>query len=146
MGTSVSDTFADFSASAGMPAEDFMGTIEIPGQGICATFTSQEAANNIFYHDCTLEDQVWAFEHLTPLPIGPALETFHLPRFWAAPIPREFIIATEDHSHSVALDNEFMRRLGLMMALSIVSSHSPFISRPADLAKLLDRCARGTLA
>jgi hypothetical protein len=39
-----------------------------------------------------------------------------------------------------------MSRLGLTTALSIISSHSPFISRPADLAKLLDVCARGTLS
>lgn len=146
MGTSVSDTSADFSAAAGMPAADFMGTIETPEQGTCATFTSQEAANKIFYHDCSPKDQVWAFEHLTPLPIGPALETFNLPRFWAAPIPRDFILTTDDRSHSVAMDNEFMRRLGLSTCLSIISSHSPFLSRPADTAKLLDICARGTLS
>jgi hypothetical protein len=39
-----------------------------------------------------------------------------------------------------------MRRLGLTTAVSIASSHSPFISRPADTAKLLDVCAQGALA
>jgi hypothetical protein len=54
-------------------------------------------------------------------------------------------VTTDDSSHPVAMDNVFMRRLGLSTAFSIVSSHSPFLSRPADTAKLLDRCAHGTL-
>ena len=39
-----------------------------------------------------------------------------------------------------------MKRLGLTTCVSIVSSHSPFLSRPADTAKLLDLCARGALS
>ena len=80
------------------------------------------------------------------MPVGPALETFHLQAFWSAPIPRDFVVATEDRSHPLSLDNVFMRRLGLMTALSIVSSHSPFLSRPAETAHLLDCCARGCLS
>jgi pimeloyl-ACP methyl ester carboxylesterase len=146
MGDAVSDSAADFSRSAGMPPEDFLTTVELPDNGTAVAFTKQEAANKVFYHDCAPEDQDWAWGHLGPMPIGPALEPFHLPRFWDAPIPRDFILTTDDYSHSVALDNEFMRRLGLTTALSIVSSHSPFISRPAETAKLLDACAGGTLS
>jgi pimeloyl-ACP methyl ester carboxylesterase len=146
MGDAVSDTTGDFAASAGMPAEDFIAMVEVPEQGPCVQMTKQQAANAIFYHDCTPEDQDWAWANLTPLPIGPALEPFHLPNFWDAPIPRDFVLTTDDRSHPIAHDNLFMERLGLTTAFSIVSSHSPFISRPAETAILLDRCAAGTLA
>jgi hypothetical protein len=73
------------------------------------------------------------------------LEPFHLPHFWSSPIPRDYILCSDDHSHPVAKDNAFMARLGLRTCFSIVSSHSPFLSRPADTAKLLDRCAQGAL-
>jgi len=145
MGDAVSDTAADFARSAGMPSAEFMELVELPEQGPCMALTKKEAADRIFYHDCSPEDQAWAWEHLTPLPVGPAIEPFHLPNFWAAPIPRDFILTTDDRSHSVDMDNRFMARLGLTTAFSIVSSHSPFISRPADTAKLLDRCAAGAL-
>ena len=56
-----------------------------------------------------------------------------------------YIVTTDDNTHSRALDNHFMERLGLSTAFSIRSSHSPFISRPAETAKLLDLCASGTL-
>jgi hypothetical protein len=103
------------------------------------------AANRIFYHDCHPDDQARAFSRLTPLPLGPTLEPFVLPRFWTAPIPRDYILCTDDRSHTVASDNAFMRRLGLSTCMSIVSSHSPFISRPAETARLLLACAAGVL-
>jgi pimeloyl-ACP methyl ester carboxylesterase len=146
MAAAVSDTHADFAASAGMPAEDFVGMVEVTGQGTCIRFTNQLAANRIFYHDCSIEDQDWAWSRLTPLPIALSLEPFHLPRFWGAPIPRDYIVTTDDRTHSIEMDNVFMGRLGLTKAFSIVSSHSPFISRPDDTAMVLDRCAAGTLA
>jgi hypothetical protein len=130
----------------GRPADAFMEIVEIPDQGPCVRLTMPEAANALFYHDCAPEDQAWAFEHLTPLPLAPSQEVFHLPRFWGAPIPRDFIVCTDDRSHSLAMDNVFMERLGLSRALGVVSSHSPFLSRPVDTAKLLDACARGALA
>ena len=108
--------------------------------------TKQDAANKLFYHDCSPEDQDWAWERLTPLPLAPAQERFELPRFWSSTIPRDFIVTTDDFSHPLEMDNVFMQRLGLSTAFSIRSSHSPFLSRPADSAKLLDRCAQGTLA
>ena len=130
----------------GMPAEDFMTLVDVPGQGPCVSITEPSAANNLFYHDCDPADQAWAFRHLTPLPLGPTLEPFVLPRFWTAAIPRDYILCTEDHSHTAASDNEFMRRLGLSMCMSVLSSHSPFLSRPAETARLLAACASGALS
>jgi pimeloyl-ACP methyl ester carboxylesterase len=147
MGAATHDTtVTDWPTVVGRPFEEFTRFFELPEQGLCTEITSLDAAAKIFYHDCTPEDQAWAFAHLTPLPVTPATEVFHLPRFWNAPIPRDFVVCTDDRSHPIAMDNEFMRRLGLDTAFSIISSHSPFISRPADLAKVLDGCARGTLS
>jgi pimeloyl-ACP methyl ester carboxylesterase len=147
MGPATEDTVAvDWPTVVGLPFEEFIEIVELPNQGPCTRLTRPEAPNKLFYHDCTPEDQAWAWEHLTPLPMAPANEPFHLPNFWSAPIPRDFILTTDDYSHSVELDNRFMQRLGLTTAFSITSSHSPFISRPAETAMLLDRCAAGTLA
>lgn len=147
MGEATADNVAnEWPITVGMPSEEFMEVVEIPNRGPCVRLTSQIAANKLFYHDCTAEDQNWAWERLTPLPIGPSTEVFHLPRFWKAPIPRDFIVTTDDHSHPIEVDNMFMERLGLSSAFSIRSSHSPFLSRPADTAKVLDACSRGCLA
>jgi pimeloyl-ACP methyl ester carboxylesterase len=146
MGDATGDNVAtEWPRTVGLPAEEFMGFVELPGLGPCVRLTDKRAADQLFYHDCTDEDRAWAWERLTPLPLGPSLETFHLPRFWRAPIPRHFVVATDDRSHTVALDNESMGRLGLTTSVGIVSSHSPFVSRPADTARVLDAFARGAL-
>jgi hypothetical protein len=147
MGPATEETVAnDWPSIVGRPYDDFVEVVELPNQGPCVRFTTPDAPNALFYHDCTREDQDWAWEHLTPLPLAPAAEVFHLPHFWNAPIPRDFIVTTDDRSHPMALDNAFMSRLRLTTAFSIASSHSPFISRPVDTAKLLDRCASGVLS
>lgn len=147
MGEATATTTADdWPSVVGMPYEDFIAVEELPHLGLCVRFTKKEAANKLFYHDCRPKDQDWAWEHLTPLPVSMATERFFLPNFWNSSIPRDLIVSTEDHSHPVAMDNVFMRRLGLSSAFSIVSSHSPFISCPAETAKVLNACARGTLS
>jgi hypothetical protein len=147
MGPATDETVAnDWPAIVGRPYEEFVEVVELPNQGPCVRFTTQDAPNALFYHDCTPADREWAWEHLTPLPLAPAAEVFRLPNFWDVPIPRDFIVTTDDRSHPMALDNAFMARLGLTTAFGIASSHSPFISRPADTAKLLDRCASGALS
>lgn len=147
MGASLADAAAnDWPTVAGMPSEEFMELVELPHQGPSVRLTNQAAANALFYHDCSPEDQDWAWEHLTALPIAMAQEPYHLTRFWTAPVPRDYVVATDDRCLPPDLANEFMNRLGLSTAFSIVASHSPFISRPADTATLLDACSRGTLA
>lgn len=140
------NTLNDWPSVVGMPYEDFIELVEVPNRGQCVRFTNQLAANKLFYHDCSSEDQDWAWDHLTPLPLAPTLEPFHLPRFWKNPVPRDFIVTTDDYSHPVTMDNAFMGRLGLSTAFSIVSSHSPFLSRPVDTARVLNAAVAGVLA
>jgi hypothetical protein len=128
-----------------MPIEEFVEVVDMPNQGLCARLTKQAAANTLFYHDCATADQDWAWLHLAPMPVGPSLERFHLTRFWETSIPKDFIITTDDRSHTVAMDNLFLARLGRTTAYSIASSHSPFLSRPADTARLLNSCIKGGL-
>jgi pimeloyl-ACP methyl ester carboxylesterase len=146
MGAATSGSTELWPETIGLPMEDFMSLVDVPGQGPCVSITDLRAANMVFYHDCDQVDQAWAFSHLTPLPLAPTLEPFALPRFWSARIPRDYLLCTDDHSHTVASDNEFMRRLGLSTCMSVLSSHSPFISRPAETARLLGACASGILS
>lgn len=145
MGAATSGSTELWPETVGLPVEEFMFVVDVPEQGPCVSITNPAAASKVFYHDCDPVDQDWAFSHLTPLPLAPTLEPFVLPRFWTTPIPRDYILCTDDCSHTVASDNEFMRRLGLSTCMSIVSSDSPFISRPVETAKVLTACASGAL-
>jgi pimeloyl-ACP methyl ester carboxylesterase len=141
--TSVDDYWSQIT---GLPMEEFLTVADVPGQGPSVVITNPEAANQFFYHDCDAADQAWAFERLTPLPLHvTTTQKINVPRFWSSPIPRDFIVCTDDRSHPMSLDNEFMARLGLTSALGLPTSHSPFVSQPRETAKLLDVCAAGTL-
>ncbi len=100
-------------------------------------FADVEGAKKLFYHDCDDETARWAFEQLTPESAGDTASTpISVPRFWEADLPRSFVLCSEDRAQPRWLADVTARRLGVE-PLSIESSHSPFLSRPAELAQLL---------
>ncbi len=100
-------------------------------------FADAEGAKQLFYHDCDDETVRWAFEQLTPESAGDTATTpISVPRFWEADLPRSFVLCLEDRAQPRWLADVTARRLGVE-PLSIKASHSPFLSRPAELAQLL---------
>ncbi len=96
-----------------------------------------EGAQQLFYHDCDKSIAQWAFEQLTPERAGDTATTpISVPYFWEADLPRSFIVCLQDRAQPRWLADVTARRLGVE-ALEIDASHSPFLSRPAELAQLL---------
>lgn len=98
------------------------------------------AVRSYFYHDCDEETARWAFDRLTPAPPGILVDPIHLARFWEADLPRSYIRCLQDRAKPRALSDDTVRRLGVN-ELTIDSSHSPFLSRPRELAELLVEAA-----
>jgi pimeloyl-ACP methyl ester carboxylesterase len=102
-------------------------------------FADAEGAKKLFYHDCNDETVRWAFERLTPETAGDTATTpISVPRFWEADLPRSFILCLEDRAQPRWLADVTARRLGVE-PLTMEASHSPFLSRPSELAELLVR-------
>jgi pimeloyl-ACP methyl ester carboxylesterase len=100
-------------------------------------FADVDGARELFYHDCDEATARWAFEQLTPERAGDTATTpISVPRFWEADLPRSFIMCLQDRAQPRWLADVTTRRLGVE-PLSIDASHSPFLSRPAELAQLL---------
>ncbi len=96
-----------------------------------------EGARQLFYHDCDAATVAWAFDRLTPEVAGDTATTpVSVPRFWEAELPRSFIVCLQDRAQPRWLAAVTARRLGVE-PLAIDASHSPFLSRPAELARLL---------
>ena len=140
--TPMDEAFAD---TLGMSVDEYTATVKPPGQGECVIFTDKETVISLFYHDCSPADQAWALERITPQPLEPLTTPIHVPRFWDSPIPRNFILCTDDRSHPVQMDNGFMTSLGVSRCIGMKTSHSPFISQPEETARVLDLCARGVV-
>lgn len=100
-------------------------------------FADFEGARKYFYHDCDEATARWAFNRLGPERFGDTTVTpVSVPRFWQADLPRSFIVCEQDRSMPRWLADTVARRLGVEQ-LSIDTSHSPFLSRPHELAELL---------
>jgi pimeloyl-ACP methyl ester carboxylesterase len=102
----------------------------------CIEWADKELAREYFYDDCAEELADWAFARLTPAPQQILIERVTIPRFWAAAAPRSYIVCLRDRVVPFARALAFAGRLGVM-PLFIEGSHSPFLSRPAELAALL---------
>jgi pimeloyl-ACP methyl ester carboxylesterase len=101
------------------------------------TFADFDGAWQLFYNDCDEATARWAFEHLTPETAGDTATTpISVPRFWYSELPRSFIRCAQDRAQPGWLADVTARRLGVE-PLTIDASHSPFLSRPRELAQLL---------
>lgn len=94
------------------------------------------AAAAIFYHDCSAETVDWAFARFSPAPPAILLDPVRLSKFWAAELPRSYILCLQDRALPFSTAMKFAGRLGVVPHF-IDSSHSPFFSRPHELAALL---------
>ncbi len=124
----------EFDADAG----EMLGYLNFDSDG-AMTFADFEGAWKYFYHDCDEATARRAFDRLGPERFGDTTVTpVSVPRFWEADLPRSFIVCEQDRSMPRWLADTVSRRLGVEQ-LSIDASHSPFLSRPRELAELLIR-------
>lgn len=123
---------ADFDADVG----EMLSYLDFDEDGTM-TFADFDGAHKYFYHDCDEQTARWAFRRLGPERFGDTTVTpVSVPQFWAADLPRSFIVCEQDRSMPRWLADTVARRLGVQQ-LAIDSSHSPFLSRPRELAELL---------
>lgn len=100
-------------------------------------FTDREGARDLFYADCDDATVEWAFNRLCPESIGDTASTpVSVRQFWTADLPRSFIRCEQDRAQPRWLADLVAQRLGVE-PLTIDASHSPFLSRPRELAALL---------
>lgn len=62
-------------------------------------------------------------------------------QYWDNPTRRSYIACLEDRSGILPLTEKCSAQLRLTGSYVLRSSHSPFLSRPRDLAELLERIA-----
>jgi pimeloyl-ACP methyl ester carboxylesterase len=108
-----------------------------------AFYWDRDGAYATFYHDCDENLVDWAAERLVPQVLAPVIEPISIPRFWAANLPRSYILCLQDRSWPPRIGRLQARRMGVE-PLVIDSSHSPFFSLPAELAQLLVRAVDTT--
>ena len=98
------------------------------------------AAREAFYGLCTAEHAAWATERLRPQPLAPFVAPVELGDGAARP-PRAYVVAAQDRAIPTALQRRLVADNPDVDAVELDADHSPFLSRPAELADALERFA-----
>jgi pimeloyl-ACP methyl ester carboxylesterase len=99
----------------------------------------EAAARDVYYHDCTPRDVRWAWSRLRRQAVAPRREPCPLSTWPGG--ERAYVLCRADRALSPDWSRRTARtRLGVE-PVELDGSHSPFISRPAELAASLDRLA-----
>ena len=103
-----------------------------------------DSARSVFYHDCPPDVAAWAADSLRWQGERRLVEALPL-KTWPD-TPLQVILAR--HDRAVRFEwalREARRWLGGREPLLLDGDHSPFLSRPAELAELLVGCANGNV-
>jgi pimeloyl-ACP methyl ester carboxylesterase len=101
------------------------------------TLATREIAKAMYFTDCSDEDIDWAMPRLRPQ--SPAVRASVFPANVWPKIPSHYILGSKDAVVSTDWSRKVAReRLGVE-AVAVDSAHSPFLSRPVELADALAR-------
>lgn len=96
-----------------------------------------DAVRDRFYHDCSDEDVAYCIARLRPQPFVIRDTPIHTTPERFGRVPRAFIHCTEDKSLVPSVQRLMVARAPCQQVASLPTSHSPFLSAPAALAKVL---------
>lgn len=95
-----------------------------------------EKAGTVFYSDCTVEDRDWALSRLTPQPIAVMTEPVHFDR---PVVESHYICCTKDRVVFPAFQADAAQSMDFRHDMH--TGHSPFLSDPKGLARILNQIA-----
>ena len=89
------------------------------------------------YLDCSDEDAAWAAERLVPEATEPVGAVLSLTEENYGRVPRYYIECLQDRAISIETQRAMISGQAVERVISMDSGHSPFLSRPEELAKHL---------
>jgi len=101
-----------------------------------------EAVRERFYHDCSEEDLALCLERIRPQPFTPRDTPVRTTPERFGQVPRAYIYCTDDRSLLPRVQEEIVARMPCEKVVSLPTSHSPFLSAPAELASALSELGR----
>ena len=115
----------EFQATPGMSAMKSEGE---------RSWVDPELATMAFYHRCAPADAEWATARLRPMPTATLMAPMPQRSAWRT-VPSTYIVCTDDQIVSVATQRSMAAQAGAVVEMD--ADHSPFLSRPAELAAIL---------
>jgi pimeloyl-ACP methyl ester carboxylesterase len=124
-----------------MPRNEAFETGLVVAARGAALAIKREAAAPLFYGDCSAEDREAALDRLLPEPIAPLNTRLSLTNARYGLVSRHYIECTLDEAIPIAQQRAMQAHLACASVTTLASGHSPFLSRPEELADALDKIA-----
>lgn len=106
---------------------------------------AEKAVREIFYGECTTAAADWAAAQVEPESLAAIAGRVDLPVGSATPVPRVYVECWRDRAIHLRRQRAMYHAAGCDRVLSIDTDHSPFLSRPQELAEGLSGLAARTL-
>jgi pimeloyl-ACP methyl ester carboxylesterase len=132
-GVPLADVLEGFSPSAAVIAAQ-LGEQLIDSRGVL----HPDLARVMFCNDMDEDQAASTLERMVPEAIGVLAEPADLTGM-QRPVPRTFVRLTHDAIVSLATQNQMIENLGGADVIDLDSGHMAMISRPADLARILNQ-------
>lgn len=98
-------------------------------------------AREVFYADCSDEDVQRAIGQLCAQPMGVLRSPLQLSAERYGSVPRDYVLCLEDVAIPAAEQQAMIDRHGCRGVYRMACGHSPFLSAPRELAKILGEVA-----
>ncbi len=105
-------------------------------EGVTCTLRP-EVVREAFHGDCDEATAAWASRQLTAEPLKPLVTPLKVTGERFGRVPRAYIECARDRTIGLAAQRRMQTAWACDVVLTLDSAHSPFLSRPAELAELL---------
>lgn len=111
----------------------------IPGASGVTCTVRPEIAGEAFYGRCSEAERARAVARLSPEPLKPLATAVKVSAARFGSVPRAYLGCSADRTISPNSQRAMLAALPCEPVISLDGDHSPFLSRPAELARLLGR-------
>jgi pimeloyl-ACP methyl ester carboxylesterase len=130
---------ATLAAQARADAESLIAPNMVPAAtGVTCTLRAG-IVRDALYGRCSATDADWATARLSPEPLKPLVTPLRLSDARFGRVPRQYIECRADRAVTHAAQRAMQAALPCEAVYTLDADHSPFLSRPAELAQLLSR-------
>jgi len=124
-------------AEARRDADSLIPENMVPGVTGVTCVVRPEIAGEAFYGSCSDAERARAVARLSPEPLKPLVTAVKVSAARFGSVPRTYIGCTADRTITPAAQRAMLAALPCDPVFTLDCDHSPFLSRPAELARLL---------
>lgn len=109
----------------------------VPASGGITCKLRERVIREALFAECSDEDYEFALAHMTPEPLKPLVTKLEVTAQRFGRVPRAYIECSHDRTITLAAQRNMQAAWPCETTFTLDSDHSPFLSHPAALARLL---------